>query len=124
MDELNRVLGGGLVPGSVVLIGGDPGIGKSTLLLQSLSYLATQHTTLYITGEESLQQVRLRAERLGLNKDGINLLTETRIEAILPLASKIAPKIMVLDSIQTMYTELLQSSPGSVSVKYERAQLY
>jgi DNA repair protein RadA/Sms len=123
MDELNRVLGGGLVPGSVVLIGGDPGIGKSTLLLQSLSYLATRHNTLYITGEESLQQVRLRAERLCLNQEGINLLTETRIEAILQLANQIAPKIIVLDSIQTMYTELLQSSPGSVSQVRESTAL-
>lgn len=123
IDELNRVLGGGLVPGSVILIGGDPGIGKSTLLLQSLSYLAEEHNTLYITGEESLQQVRLRAERLGVKQDGIMLLTETRIEAILQLASQHAPKIMVLDSIQTMYTELLQSSPGSVSQVRESTAL-
>ena len=123
IDELNRVLGGGLVPGSVILIGGDPGIGKSTLLLQSLSYLAEEHNTLYITGEESLQQVRLRAERLGVKQEGIMLLTETRIEAILQLASQHAPKIMVLDSIQTMYTELLQSSPGSVSQVRESTAL-
>jgi DNA repair protein RadA/Sms len=123
MDELNRVLGGGLVPGSVILIGGDPGIGKSTLLLQSLSYLALEHNTLYVTGEESLHQVRLRAERLDINKEGINLLTETRIEAILQLANQINPKIMVLDSIQTMYTELLQSSPGSVGQVRESTAL-
>lgn len=123
IDELDRVLGGGLVPGSVILIGGDPGIGKSTLLLQSLSYLAAKHNTLYVTGEESLQQVRLRAERLGVKQDGLKLLTETRIEAILQLASQVVPGIMVLDSIQTMYTELLQSSPGSVSQVRESTAL-
>ena len=91
--------------------------------MQSLSYLATRHSTLYVTGEESLQQIRFRAERLGLDKNGINLLTETRIETILQLANQIAPKIMVLDSIQTMYTELLQSSPGSVGQVRESTAL-
>ena len=123
IDELDRALGGGLVPGSVILIGGDPGIGKSTLLLQCMAHLATEHNTLYVTGEESLQQVTLRAERLGLKQAPLNLLTETRIEAILQLGAQIAPQIMVLDSIQTMYTELLQSSPGSVGQVRESTAL-
>ncbi|MDM8546172.1 DNA repair protein RadA [Candidatus Venteria ishoeyi] len=125
LEELDRVLGGGLVNGSVVLIGGDPGIGKSTLLLQTLSYLsASGQQPLYVTGEESPQQISLRAQRLGLDSQDLRLLTETRIERILQLASKEQPKIMVIDSIQTVHTEVLQSAPGSVGqVRESAAQL-
>lgn len=124
LDELDRVLGGGLVTGSVILIGGDPGIGKSTLLLQTLSNLSVQHNALYVTGEESLQQVKLRAQRLGLEKLAINLLTETSVENILSLAQNAQPTIMVLDSIQTMYTAQIQAAPGSITqVREATAQL-
>lgn len=123
-DELDRVLGGGLVTGSVILIGGDPGIGKSTLLLQTLSVLSAQHKTLYVTGEESLHQVKLRAQRLGLDQLGIDLLTETRIENILNIAQQVKPTFMVLDSIQTMYTDQIQAAPGSITqVRETTAQL-
>lgn len=114
MSELDRALGGGLVPGSVVLIGGDPGIGKSTLLTQILTQLSQKMPALYVTGEESLQQVALRARRLGLPEQGLQLLPETHIETILSVVHKIKPKIVVIDSIQTMYTEQLQSAPGAV----------
>ena len=124
LDELDRVLGGGLVPGSVVLIGGDPGIGKSTILLQSLAYLSQNFPVLYVTGEESLQQVRLRAERLGVGNSKVKLLAETQIEAIITMANQEEPKVIVLDSIQTMYTELFQSAPGSISqIRESTAQL-
>ena len=124
LSELDRVLGGGLVSGSVVLMGGDPGIGKSTVLLQTLSYLTGKHKTLYVTGEESLQQVKLRAHRLGLEEEGLALLAETHVERILQIALQEKPQIMVIDSIQTIYTELLQSAPGSVSqVRESAAQL-
>jgi DNA repair protein RadA/Sms len=115
--ELDRVLGGGIVMGSVMLIGGDPGIGKSTLLLQTLTALAQTHKALYVTGEESLQQVKLRAARLNLDDANADLLllTETNIEQILLMVQRERPKIMVLDSIQTMYTLLVQSAPGSVA---------
>ncbi|HDP89767.1 MAG TPA: DNA repair protein RadA [Thioalkalivibrio sp.] len=123
MDELDRVLGGGLVHGSVVLIGGDPGIGKSTLLLQTLASV-TDLKSLYVTGEESLQQVTLRARRLGLPTEGLRLFTETGVERILAAASQERPQVMVVDSIQTIYTELLQSAPGSVAqVREAAAQL-
>ncbi len=122
--EFDRVLGGGLVPGSVVLIGGDPGIGKSTLLLQTLVAMGRQHTALYITGEESLQQVSLRASRLGLASSELGLLAETRVEYILATARQEKPRVMVVDSIQTVYTEQLQSAPGSVAqVRETAAQL-
>ena len=113
--ELDRVLGGGLVKGSVVLIGGDPGIGKSTLLIQALAALGSQLPSLYVTGEESLQQVSLRAHRLGLPADHLRLLAETNVERILSHAEIEKPKVMVIDSIQTAYTEQLQSAPGAVS---------
>jgi len=99
MKELDRVLGGGLVPGSVTLIGGDPGIGKSTLLLQSLTALSTRMSTLYVTGEESKQQVSMRAKRLGLPGDDLQLLTETSVEKILTIAAREKPKILAVDSI-------------------------
>jgi DNA repair protein RadA/Sms len=115
VGELDRVLGGGLVPGSVVLIGGDPGIGKSTLLLQALAILSVSVSSLYVTGEESPQQVALRAARLGIEGDALDILSETSVEQILSLAARQRPQVMVLDSIQTLYTESLQSAPGSVA---------
>jgi DNA repair protein RadA/Sms len=124
LPELDRVLGGGLVEGSVVLIGGDPGIGKSTLLLQTLAALSTRLATLYVTGEESLQQVSLRAHRLGLPTEKLRLLTETQVEQILAHAQRERPQVMVIDSIQTIHTELLQSAPGAVAqVRESAAQL-
>jgi DNA repair protein RadA/Sms len=127
LAELDRVLGGGgLVSGSVVLIGGDPGIGKSTLLLQTMSRLSQTSSTspLYVTGEESPQQVSLRAQRLGLDVHQVKLLTETQVEKILLSAQKEQPKVMVVDSIQTIHTERLQSAQGSVSqVRESAAQL-
>ncbi len=113
--ELDRVLGGGLVAGSVVLIGGDPGVGKSTLLLQALAALGTRVPTLYVTGEESAAQVALRAERLDLSGAALALLTETAVESILHTAATTRPAVMVIDSIQTLHTELLQSAPGTVA---------
>lgn len=122
--ELDRVLGGGLVAGSVVLIGGDPGIGKSTLLLQTLCQLSLQCSALYITGEESLQQVTLRARRLGLPQEQLHLLAETQVERIIAIAQQKKPQVMVVDSIQTMYTDVLQSAPGAVGqVRESAAQL-
>ncbi len=121
LPELDRVLGGGLVPGSVVLIGGDPGIGKSTLLLQTLCALSQSHETLYVTGEESLQQVAMRARRLNLSEDKLKLFPETQIEKIIHLANQQRPAIMAVDSIQTMYTEAVQSAPGAVSQLREGA---
>ena len=124
LSELNRVLGGGLVYGSVVLIGGDPGIGKSTLLLQTLANLSMQETVLYVTGEESLQQVAMRAQRLSLPLAGLRLLAETQVEAIIAQAQKEKPKIIVVDSIQTIFTETISSAPGGVSqVREAAAQL-
>ena len=124
--ELDRVLGGGLVGGSIILIGGDPGIGKSTLLLQTISKLSQISSTcpLYVTGEESPQQVSLRAQRLGLDVQRVKLLTETLVEIILSTAQKEQPKVMVIDSIQTIHTEILQSAPGAVAqVRESAAQL-
>jgi DNA repair protein RadA/Sms len=115
LSELNRVLGGGLVEGSVVLIGGDPGIGKSTILLQALANLAQTYNVLYVTGEESLQQVALRAQRLQLSGETIKLLAETQIEIILEQAQNYRPKIMVIDSVQTVFTETISSAAGGVS---------
>ncbi len=113
--EFDRVLGGGVVPGSVTLIGGDPGIGKSTLLLQAMVQLSNDFETLYVTGEESLQQVSLRAQRLGYSDAKVPLLASTQIETILQQAQKLKPQIIVIDSIQTMFTDELGSAPGSVS---------
>src|SRR5262245_61916395 len=104
LEELDRVLGGGLVMGSVILLGGDPGIGKSTLLLQTITHLSRELNVLYVTGEESLQQIALRAHRLGLKENKINLLAETQIEKVLASAQQEKPHIMVIDSIQTMHT--------------------
>ncbi|RYU63137.1 DNA repair protein RadA [Methylolobus aquaticus] len=115
LSELDRVLGGGLVRGSTVLLGGDPGIGKSTLLLQTAAALGGQSKTLYITGEESLGQVSLRARRLHLACDNVLILAETALERILDTARLHLPEILVIDSIQTIYSEALQSAPGSVA---------
>lgn len=121
--ELDRVLGGGLVEGSVVLIGGDPGIGKSTILLQTLCNIANHCAALYVTGEESQQQVAMRARRLSLPEDKLKVMTETCIEAIIATAKQEQPKVMVIDSIQTIYTEQLQSAPGGVAQVRESAAL-
>ncbi len=121
LAELDRVLGGGLVVGSVVLMGGDPGIGKSTVLLQTMTHLSQQAKVLYITGEESLEQVTMRARRLQLPEDKLLLLAETQVERILKLADKEKPMAMVIDSIQTMYTESLNSTPGGVGQVRESA---
>lgn len=120
-SELDRVLGGGIVPGSVILIGGQPGAGKSTLLLQTLSHIAAQMNTLYVTGEESLQQIALRAHRLKLPTENLSMLSETSIEQICLAAEKAQPKLMVIDSIQVMHIADLSSSPGSVSQVREAA---
>ncbi len=121
IGELDRVLGGGLVEGSVVLVGGDPGIGKSTLLLQALASMGTRLPALYVTGEESLAQVAGRAMRLGLPLDGLNALAETGVEKILQLAAQAKPRIIVADSIQTLWSEQLTAAPGSVSQVRESA---
>jgi DNA repair protein RadA/Sms len=121
MPELDRVLGGGLVAGSVVLIGGDPGIGKSTLLLQAMALLGRDPPVLYVTGEESLAQVAARASRLGLPLDGLQALAETGVERILQQAATLRPRVMVADSIQTLWTEELSAAPGSVSQVRESA---
>ncbi len=121
LSELDRVLGGGLVTGSVTLLGGDPGIGKSTLLLQCVANLGADCPTLYITGEESLQQVSMRAGRLELPQERLRLLTETRVEEIIRQAETEKPQVLVIDSIQTMYTETLTSAPGAVAQVRESA---
>jgi DNA repair protein RadA/Sms len=115
LEEFDRVLGGGLVPGGVILLGGDPGIGKSTLLLQAGAALGALHRTLYVTGEESAEQIALRAHRLGLVNAPIELLAEVQLEAIVAAINATAPEIVVIDSIQTVYTEALASAPGSVA---------
>jgi DNA repair protein RadA/Sms len=115
MKEFDHVLGGGFVSSEVVLLGGDPGIGKSTLLLQVVAALGAGRQTLYITGEESAEQIALRAQRLGLINAPVTLLAEVRLETILAALEKNKPEIVVIDSIQTMYTETLTSAPGSVS---------
>jgi DNA repair protein RadA/Sms len=121
IGEFDRVLGGGLAEGAVVLVGGDPGIGKSTLLLQALAQMAATLPGLYVTGEESLAQVAGRAARLGLPLDGLNALAETGVERILEHVSKLRPKIIVADSVQTLWTETLTAAPGSVSQVRESA---
>ncbi len=127
IGEFDRVLGGGLVAGSVVLIGGDPGIGKSTLLIQALSELGREADVLYVSGEESADQIALRAQRLGLSRmagERLKLFTENRLEAILASVQAENPAVVVIDSIQTVYTDMLQSAPGSVAqVRETAAQL-
>lgn len=124
LAELDRVLGGGMVAGSVVLLGGDPGIGKSTLLTQALAFAGQNAKALYVTGEESAQQVGLRAHRLGLRSERFRLLSENQVERIIACAQAEQPAVLVVDSIQTVYTELLTSAPGSVvQVRESAAQL-
>jgi DNA repair protein RadA/Sms len=124
IGELDRVLGGGLVAGSVILLGGDPGIGKSTLLLQAADALSRDRPVLYASGEESVRQVALRARRLGLESGTLRLGAETRVEAILEEALSARASVLVVDSIQTMHTELSESSPGSaVQVRESAARL-
>lgn len=115
IGEFDRVLGGGLVEGGVVLIGGDPGIGKSTLLLQAAAQLAEQGPVLYVSGEESAQQVALRARRLGVNAQKIQLLPEIELEKVQATLASMKPKVAVVDSIQTLYASALTSAPGSVA---------
>ena len=115
MKELDRVLGGGLVPGAVVLIGGDPGIGKSTLLLSAIANLSRGAGGCYVTGEESLDQIGLRAERLGVGQAPVQLLSETCVEGIVAALSVKPPEVLVIDSIQTLFSEGLDSAPGSVA---------
>ena len=120
ISEFDRVLGGGLVPGGVVLIGGDPGIGKSTLLLQTMCHIgqgvnSIARRAVYVSGEESPQQIAMRAKRLGLDASPIELLAEINLEKILTILQKHKPDVAVIDSIQTIYSEALQSAPGSVA---------
>jgi DNA repair protein RadA/Sms len=115
IGELDRALGGGLVAGQVVLIGGDPGIGKSTLLLQALAWMSGARKSVYVTGEESAAQVALRAQRLQVDTAEVQLLAETQLERIAATLEAARPEIAVVDSIQTLYTEALQSAPGSVA---------
>ena len=115
MGELDRVLGGGAVEGSLVLVGGAPGIGKSTLLLQICQNLCAERKVLYVTGEESQRQVSMRAQRLGVSTDNLYILSETHLSAMLEAVSETSPDILIVDSVQTMYNEENESSPGSVS---------
>lgn len=114
IKEFDRVLGGGIVEGSVILVGGDPGIGKSTLLIQTASNLKAKGKVLYVSGEESPEQIKLRAERLQINSENILLLPETNLEGIINTASDIHPSLIIIDSIQTIFTEEIPSAPGSV----------
>jgi len=122
-SELDLVLGGGLVPGSCILLGGEPGAGKSTLLLQMLCQLATHHPALYVTGEESPQQVAMRAARLELPTDHLQIMAETSVEALCAVAERKRPTLMVVDSIQVMHLEDVSSAPGSVSQVRESASM-
>jgi len=113
--ELDRVLGGGIVPASLILVGGDPGIGKSTLILQVCSRIASEKRVLYVSGEESVRQIKLRADRIGLTGGSLYMLSETSFEKIEAVLERDQPELAVIDSIQTMYSEKLNSAPGSVS---------
>jgi len=124
MQELDRVLGGGIVQGSLVLVGGDPGIGKSTLLLQVCQTLTTQgKTVLYISGEESLKQIKMRALRIGQFTNDLLILCETNLELASEAIKKLKPQVVVIDSIQTMYNEAISAAPGSVSQVRESTSL-
>ncbi len=125
IDELDRVLGGGIVPGSLILVGGDPGIGKSTLLLQVCQRLSGEkRNVLYISGEESLKQIKLRAQRMGEFTDELYLLCETNLEIIRSVIEQKRPDVVIIDSIQTMYSEEVGSAPGSVSQVREATNVY
>lgn len=125
IQELDRVLGGGIVQGSLVLVGGDPGIGKSTLLLQVCREIAAKHhRVLYISGEESLKQIKMRAERVGTFTEDLMILCETNLELIEQTIQKIKPEVVVIDSIQTMYKEEISSAPGSVSQVRESTSVF
>lgn len=116
MAELDRVLGGGIVPGSLLLVGGDPGIGKSTLLLQMCRLLSKQNTrVLYVSGEESAKQIKMRAERVGEFTDELYLFSETCMSTVMQAVEEVAPEVVVIDSIQTMFEETIDAAPGSVS---------
>jgi len=115
-QEFSRVLGGGIVPGSIVLVGGDPGIGKSTLLLQEAAAMSSEEKkVLYVTGEESMEQIKMRADRLGVTSQHLYIFAETGIESVLNIIERVKPGLVIIDSIQTMYTDALESAPGSVS---------
>lgn len=124
MAELDRVLGGGIVPGSLVLVGGDPGIGKSTLLLQVCQKLSENRSVLYISGEESLSQIKLRANRMGTFQENLKLLCETNLAAIRSVIEKRKPELVIIDSIQTMYSEEVTAAPGSVSQVRESTNVF
>ena len=125
MKELDRVLGGGIVKGSLVLVGGDPGIGKSTLLLQVCKNLSNKNLSiLYVSGEESLQQIKIRAERLGSFSDSLELLCETNLDVIKEVIARKKPKVVIIDSIQTMFSETISSAPGSVSQVRESTSVF
>ena len=113
-EELNRVLGGGLVPASLVLIGGEPGIGKSTLVLQTMLKLG-EIRTLYVSGEESARQLKLRADRIGIENDNCLIVCETNLDEIFKHIKNISPQLVIVDSIQTVYSDAMESSPGSIS---------
>jgi len=125
IEEMDRVLGGGVVPGSLTLVGGDPGIGKSTLLLQVCKYLSDdERKILYISGEESLKQIKIRANRIGQFKESLQLLCETNLDTITEIIERVKPEIVVIDSIQTMYSESISASPGSVSQVRESTGIF
>ena len=120
MPELDRVLGGGLVPASLVLVGGEPGVGKSTLLLMALRAISTERRALLVTGEESAAQVKLRADRLG-GCEGVEILAETELETVCATLERERPDVCVIDSVQTLYAAELGSAPGSVAQVREAA---
>ena len=122
MDELDRVLGGGAVLGSFVLVGGEPGVGKSTLLLQICGSMCREHTILYVSGEESARQLKLRANRLGVNEPGLFMYAQTKVEDIVEAIDKISPELVIIDSIQTVFCGNLDSAPGSIGQIRESAQ--
>jgi DNA repair protein RadA/Sms len=124
VGELNRVLGGGLVKGSLVLLGGEPGIGKSTILLQICQYLGEEHSVLYISGEESARQIKLRAQRLGVDTENLYILTATDAESVAATISSSSPDIAIIDSIQTMSISRISSSPGSLTQVRECTNLF
>ena len=123
-NELDRVLGGGLVPGSVILLGGDPGIGKSTLLLQALSAISSSSSVLYVSGEESVEQIAIRAKRLSVSGDSIQIVADNLLERTLKACQTGNPQVLVIDSIQTFYSESFQSAPGSVTQVRETAAAF